>query len=281
VTEGTSWAFYPSLAEDPSGGLHVAWWQVTLLPAGCTPGVDCTGSDNRIVYKHSSNGVDWDPGPGTPVTTGPGDWLPSLIVDRSGAVRVYFAAVARDATGQTDLTETTTHVYLTTLDSTGWSPPARVAGIESTLFHDSYPVVAERADDTFVMAWTRYDAAASSDVLQVVSEPSTDTMLATSPDGTAWSTPLIMSGSAGEVDVFPWLYADHAGALSLTWKTSAAGVAQLDVPITGTYADAVVVPELAGYSAKMVALPTPDLFWGVWVEGNDPTQKIAMQFFEK
>jgi hypothetical protein len=281
VTEGASWAFYPSLAPDSLGGLHLAWWQLTPLPAGCTPGVDCTGSDNRILYKHSSNGVDWDPGPGTEVTPGPGDWLPSLVVDGSGRVRIYFAAVARGADGQLDLGETTTHVYVTTLESTGWSPASRVTGIESSAFHDSYPMVAQGTDGTFLMTWTRYDAAAPSDVLQVVSEPSTDTMFATSADGTAWSTPQTMSGGAGEVDVFPWLYADHAGAFWLTWKTAASSVAQLEVPTTGSFADAVVRPELTGYSAKILALPVADLYWGVWVDGSDPTQKIAMQFFEK
>jgi hypothetical protein len=289
LTRSSAWAFYPSLTQDRSGAFHLAWWRVILLPPGCTPAVDCTGTDNRIVYKSSPDGIAWDLDAEVEITAGPGDWLPSIVHDRIGdRLLVYFAAVARDANGDVDLGEATTRIYVVIHEGGAWSPPARLSGVNPDTSHNTYPHVVQRDDGVFQMTWTRYDAGAGSDVLQVLEEPSTDTMFSTSTDGLTWSAPVVMSdGGAGPaIDVFPYLYADHAGARwYVTWRTTAlggAGGAAVELPVGAAYpGDLVERPEIAGYTGRVLATPTPDVFWAVWVRGPAPAQKVEHRFFAK
>ncbi len=288
VTRQDDWAFFPSLAQDAAGAFHLAYWRVKPIPDGCTPGVDCTGTDNSIAYKSSADGLTWDlDAADTVIADGPGDWLPSVVYDAIGdRVLVYFSAVVRDANGDTDFGDTTARVYVVIRDSGGsWSGPRRVAGVNPDTSHNSYPQVVQQSNGTFLMAWTRYDVAASSSPVQVIQEESTDTMLATSIDGVNWTTPVLLSDGTGTfTDVFPHIHSNHAGtAWSVTWLSATlASATTVELPVGGTYPDDVIDrPNLAGYTARVVPTATPDVFWGVWVNGDNPTQQIEAQFFTK
>ena len=286
VTRDDEWSFYPALAQGGDGAVHAVWWRVRLIPQGCTPAVDCTGTDNRIVHKRSPDGVTWQLDAETEIASGPGDWLPSVVYDSvADRMLVYFAAVVRDAAGNTDFGETITRIYVVIDDGNGWSAPARLVGVNPDTSHNTYPHVAQRADGTFVMTWTRYDSSAPSNVLQVIMEASTETMYSTSVDGISWTTPITLSGGSAEgaVDVFPWLHSDHAGAQwYVTWLSATTSGVTVEMPVDGTYPDdRVERPELAGYTARVVATATPGVFFAAWVEGNDPVQSVIGRLFTK
>lgn len=285
ITRHAAWAFFPSLAQDTRGVFHLAWWRMTLLPPGCKAGVDCTGTDNKIVYKSSPDGVTWDLDAETIVAAGPGDWLPSIVHDAArDRLLIYFAGVARAANGQLDLGQRTNRLQVAIKDGATWAPPVRLSGVNPDASHNTYPHVLVGGDGVFRMAWTRYDAASPADVLQVIAEPTTETMFATSSDGTVWATPAAMSGGTG-IDVFPSLYADHGGSWFVVWLTTALGGAAavtVELRAGGDYAtDLTRRPEIAGYTARVLATPTSGVFWAAWVAGAAPTQKIEHRFFTK
>lgn len=287
ATDHADWAFFPSLAQDASGAFHLAWWRLRPVPDGCTPGVDCTGTENRIAYNSSADGLTWNPANATVIADGPGDWLPSVVYDAvADRVLVYFAAVARDANGNTNLGDSVLRIYVVIRDSQGnWTGPRRLAGVNPDTSHNTYPQVVQQANGTFLMAWTRYDVAASSNPLAVITEDSTNTMVSTSIDGINWTSPVLMSDGAGtNIDVFPDLHANHAGtAWYVTWLSAQlTNATNVELAIGGTYPDDVVErPVLEGYTARVVATPTPDVFLGVWVAGDDPTQNLEAVFFTK
>jgi hypothetical protein len=265
--------------------VHLVFWRMNLLPSGCDPEATCTGTHNQLLAKSSANGVDWSLDEETAVTAGPGDWLPALVHDRAGdRLLVYFAAVARDAGGGVDLAQRQSRLYRVERTAGGWSQPVGLVGVNDAATHQSYPHVVQRGDGSFLMTWTRWDAAASADPVQVVAQPTSDTMVATSVDGLSWSTPRRMSdAAAGAVDVFPHLFAIDGGeAFTITFRTTARGVptgSQVTIPVDGDYpADAVDRAEIAGYSARVVPTATPGVLWGAWVVGAEPTQKVQHRF---
>ena len=286
VTRSASWAFAPSLAQDDAGVFHLAWWRWTLTPAGCVPPAPC-GVDYRIAYKSSPDGVDWNLDEEAVVADGPADWLPSLVFDRvSRRMLLYFASPARDADGAVEPTLAppfTVRLYVTVKGASGWSQPRRVAGIDTG--HDTYPFVVQRSDGTFLMTWTRYDAGSLDvdPVSAVTRQPSTETMYSTSADGLAWTAPVALSSNPGAVDVFPSLYADQSGVWHALWLTNAADPngATVEVTLGASPSPPVSRPEIAGYTGRVVATATPDVYWGAWVSGTEPTQKVRHAFFER
>jgi hypothetical protein len=288
VTRHSRFAFYPSLAQGGDGRFHLAWWRVIPTPEGCVPGVDCAGGTiNRIVYKSSPTGVDWDLDQDVTIAQGPGDWLPSIVFDRvASRLLVYFASPVRDAAGRVDLSDGTSRIYVVVNDGAGWSAPRRLAGMNPDTSHNTYPHVVQRDDGLFVMAWTRYDASAPFDVLRVIQEPSTDTMMATSSDGIHWSAPVAVSDDASNaaVDVFPHLYVDQEHTLSALWITTAGAPSGRSVerPVGDSGLGPLAArPEIAGYSGRILATATPGIYWGAWVSGPAGTQKIRYRFFTR
>lgn len=286
VTRHARYAFAPSLGQDAGGAFHLAWWRVIPTPEGCVPGVDCNGGTiNRILYKSSPDGIAWDLDGETVVGDGPGDWLPSVVIDRIGHRKlVYFVSPVRDADGNVDLTERISRIYVSIDAGSGFGPPQRVAGVNADTSHNTFPFVVQAEDGDFLMTWTRYDGAAPFDVLHVISEPTTDTLFARSSDGVTFDTPVTMSGG-GALDVFPALYADQSAAWNVLWLTAAPGAstgASIELAVGGSFpGDAVPRPELAGYTARVVATATPGIFWGVWVSGPTGQQKIRHRFFAR
>jgi hypothetical protein len=280
----TEWSFYPSLAQSQDGAVHLAWWLMTLTPPGCTPSVDCTGNSNTLMYATSPDWESWNLEAAEAITTGPGDWLPSILYDSVGdRLLVYFAAVARNAQSVVTPGDAVLRIFAVSRDAGGWSEPFSLSGnVNATGTHNTFPYVVQRADGSFVMTWTRYDGSGGSGVLDVLSQPSSQTMLATSSNGATWSDPIALSGEG--LNVFPQLYADHAGVWLATWLTTAFSPDgdQVEMVLGGTIPDDLAMRlEIAGYTAKLVASATPGVFFGASVIGSNPNQKIEGAFFRK
>ncbi len=277
VSAGVDAAFAPSLAQLSDGSLVAAWWREILLPAGCDPAVDCTGTDNRIAWATSADGASWQAQ--GDATSGPGDWLPSLVVSPDGRVLLYFAAVARGADGSVDLGQAgTLRLYVAERGADGFGAPVRLTGLAEDGFADSYPAVAVDAGGTLRLAWSRYAAGGSVDPSAIISESSADTWVATSTDGVAFSGARSI-GTPGDLDVFPWVYLDSAGAWRVAWETASAGGAGREVEALFDGGVASDRPEIEGYTWRILATPSPGVEVGAWVGGSEPTQKIEGRLF--
>lgn len=283
LTRSSHFSFYPSLAQDGAGAFHLAWWRVRPLPGG--------GTDNQILYKSSSDGAAWDLDREEVVAGGPGDFLPSIVHDRAGGrLLIYFASPVRDADGRVDLGGRTLRLYACVNDGSGsgWSAPRRLSGgvNDDAGSHDTYPFVVQREDGRFLMVWTRYRASASADVLAVLSERSTETMLATSPDGLDWTEPVLVSpGGDGTIDVFPSLYPDAArSSWWALWLSAAPGAASgesVEAALDGALPSSSARPEITGYTGKAAPLGTPGRYLGVWVAGPQGREKIRFDVFSR
>ncbi|MFN0249907.1 MAG: sialidase family protein [Kofleriaceae bacterium] len=283
VSAGADWGFAPSLSTTEQG-VVASWWNWKHIPDGCSPGVDCTGASNRILARRTTDVTTWTSSIET-VTDGLGDWLPSVVEDLPmQRTLVYFAAVARRADGTIDTSQTTSRLFVAIHENGGWQPPIPLVGVNADPTHQSYPFVVRRSDGTFAMTWTRF-VAADGDFSRVYSEPSTETMLATSADGISWTDIRTVSeGAGGFVDVFPSLHVDHAGMLHVLWVTTdGAPTGQvIELPFAGAYpADRTVRSALAGYSPRIVATATPDVFLAAWVQGAEPMQRVQSMLFIK
>ncbi len=289
VTSGAGFAFYPSLAQSDDGDFHVAWFERTLLPYGCNPSVDCFGHENRILYKRTADPASWLTSAAETVTLGPGDWLPSLVHDRAGdRMLAYFAAIARDDDGDPTLSETRTRLFVSVKTRGGsWGAPTLLAGVNDADHHNTYPFVLQDGSGAFWLVWTRYPATSGNDILQVIVEPATDTLFATSTDGISWTAPVMTSdsGAGPATDVFPTIFVDREeGSKHVAWLTTdfVDSGSTVEIFAGGTYPDAAVArPEIEGYTGKIVETATPGVFWGAWVGGDDPTQKIEHRFFTR
>jgi len=285
ISSGNDWAFAPSVTLTSGGGLVAAWWNWHNTPDGCTVSVDCTGTTNWLLARSSADGVAWT-APIEPVTTGLGDWLPSVVDDPANSrVLIYFAAVARRADGVGDVSDSRSRLFVTVKSGTTWGAVTPLVGVNDTVTHQSYPFVVRRPDGTFAMTWTRF-AAADGSWSRVISEPSTETWVATSTDGITWTNPHAISETAGTyIDAFPTLHFDHAqAALSVIWVTTDGAPTGhvVEMPFEGAYPTGRSIrANLTGYTPRVLATSTPGVFWGVWVQGNDPNQRVRGQFFTK
>jgi hypothetical protein len=245
---------------------------------------DCTGTKNWLLARTSTDGLTWS-APIETVTSGLGDWLPSVVDDpANGRVLVYFAAVARQADGTIDGGDPTGRLFVVAKTGTSWGAVTPLAGVTDPATHQSYPFVLRRPDGTFAMTWTRFSGASGS--WDQVLVPSSETWVATSADGITWSNARAISEGAGNfIDVFPSLYFDHARTqLSVIWVSTDGNAAGnvLEMPFDGTYPTGRLVhTNLVGYTPRVHATATPDVYWGVWVQGEKPYQRVRGQFFTK
>lgn len=281
LTRSDGDSFYPSLTQDTAGTFHLAWWRVVH--------VNALGANNEILVKSSPDGITWDLDQETIVAGGPNDFVPCIVHDRAGSrLLVFFASPTRAADGRVDLNEKTLRLYVSENAGSGWSPPQRLNGVNDDATHNTFPYVVQREDGRFLMVWTRYAGAASSGVLTVLSEPSTETMMSTSANGIDWDAPVLVSSASGDkaVDALPTLYPDFARASwTALWLTAAQGASTgsaVEAPLTDSTAGvATARPEITGYSPRVAPLDGGGRSLGVWVAGASGRQKIRFDTFRK
>jgi hypothetical protein len=278
VTDEHEWSFYPSLAQGADGAFHLAWMRWRLLPDDCVPSgpncpgdpTCCTGTDRRIRYLRSSDGLAWDPADAVELTPGPADEVPSLVAALDGRLLVYYASGYR--TG-----DPTKQIWVVVGNGGTWSAPVPASGVSTGLHHDTFPNVVERSPGSFLMTWTRYDLADGDNLFS----PSTRTMLSTSTDGIAWTAPVSLNEATylTTIDVFPHLYPDHARQnWFVAWVTESGTV---ELRVGGTFPDDLAVLEIPGYTPRVLPTATPGIYWAAWAEGVDPLQKVRHRFFAK
>jgi len=281
ITHANPGAYTPSLTQDSAGAIHLAWWSAER--------VSVLGTYNRVSVESSPDGVTWDWTQSDIITTGPFDFVPSIVHDRGGSrLLVFFASPARAADGSRDTRTSLLRLYVCENAGSGWGPPQRLNGVNDDATHNTFPFVVQREDGRFLMVWTRYSGSASSDVLTVLSEPSTETMMSTSSNGIDWDAPVLVSAESGDgaVDALPSLYADFTGASwTALWLTAAEG-SSAGSAVEAAVADSAVGaaaarPEITGYSPRVVPLDGGGRFLGVWVAGASGRQKIRFDTFTK
>jgi hypothetical protein len=278
VTDEHEWSFYPSLAQSADGAFHLTWMRWLLLPVDCVPQgpncpgdpACCTGTDRRIRYTRSTDGLAWDPADAVELTPGPADEVASLVAASDGRLLVYYASGYRAG-------DPTKQIWVVVGSGGTWSAPMPAAGVSTGLHHDTFPNVVERSPGAFLMTWTRYDLSDGDNLFNA----STRTMLSTSADGLAWTSPVSLNEATylTTIDVFPHLYPDHARQRwYVVWVTEAGTV---DLPIDGTFPDDLVTLDIPGYTPRVAPTATPGIYWAAWVDGAEPLQKVRYRFFEK
>jgi hypothetical protein len=246
------------------------------------------GTNNKILAKSSPDGTTWNLDQEDIVAGGPNDFVPSLVHDAFGArLLVFFASSSRGADGAVDLNERTLRLYVSENAGSGWSAPRRLNGVNDDATHNTFPFVVQRVDGRFLMVWTRYSASASSGVLTVLSERSTETMASSSSNGIDWDPPVLVSSASGEgaVDALPTLYPDLARASwTALWLTAAPGSSSgkvVEAPLTDLVPGATVDrPEITGYSPRVAPLDDGRSL-AVWVAGASGRQKIRFDTFAR
>jgi hypothetical protein len=293
LTRSNRYSFYPSLSQDNRGSFHLAWWRVVFTPDGCVPLGTCTGSNNAVMYKSSTNGIDWNLDQETVVAGGPGDMLPSIVHDRrADRLLVFFSSPTRDLNGNVSVSQLVQRLYVSTNSGTGWSAPARLANVNFASTHNVYPQVVQQDDGQFLMTWMRYESAQTNPALAVdpvlaLADPTTDIYWARSVDGINWTLPALVSDgdTSLALDVLPSLYFHALRAewriLWQTARTASSAASGVEIRVGGSFpGDVVNRPEVSGYSGHIVATPTPSIYWSVSVTGAKDLEKIRSRFFQ-
>lgn len=286
ITRADRYSFYPRLAAAADGSMHLAWWRVIPTPEGCVPGVNCgPGTLNRIMYKRANVDGSWNVDEEQAVAVGPGDWLPSLVIDRrNGNVLVYFSSPVRDDQGNVNLALSTLRIYRVIFDGTQWSMPVMVQNASVAGMHNTYPMVVQRTDNTFMMVWTRYPVGNRNfDPLQVISEPAAETWFGESSDGLAFTAMRQLSDGASTAapDAFPSLYQGDDGTWFAVWQSGTVG-GGVEAALTGPAAfTRVMRPEIGGNTPQLVATPTPGVLLAVWSSGVVGREKVSFRYFRK
>ena len=268
ITTSAAADFAPQLAQASDGWFHLTWFRRDGPP------------DNfaRVRHTRTRDLAVWPDGDGAAVADADPveDWVPTIAERPDGVLQIVFVSHIR---GESEPHE----LYSVTSSDGGatWSEVVPLDQLNDAAEQDHLPYLA-RTGDQLTITWNRCDA----DPAIPWENPTSDLFVATSPDGDAWSEPRAITGDdeAGVLDVFPALYASHAGDWSLLWVTTAleATGSVVDLPIAGSYpADRGAVPEMTGYSPRVAATPTDGVYLGAWVEGPTGEQDVRVRFFAR
>jgi hypothetical protein len=268
ITTDPGGDFYPTLLQDDNGTFHLTWFRWEAFFRG------------HIWHNTSIDGQTWSQTTETRVTTtnAVDDWVPTPVFAANGDMLVYFVSDLRDTANRTN----ELYVARKRAGTTAWEPAIPVTAVNSQTEHDHLPFAA-RIADRIHLVWVRYDTTQATPWLN----PKSALFHATSNDGLTWSAPARITTDVGQVvNLFPALYARDNGAWSLIWLSTRLGnprvfelpVANLDLFPLGLVEN----PELPpGYSHRITATPTPNLYLAVWTQGPDGTQDIGYRFFRR
>jgi len=267
VTDSDEQDFAPHIIQTSDGWYHITWFRRGPGPTyyahvlhNATRDLASWNRDDEVVVADAE-----------PIE----DWVPTIAERPDGDLEIVFVSQIRVADQPHDL-------YAVTSSDGGrtWSDVVPLAALNDPEEHDHLPYLARTGEDELTITWDRCDASSAIPWMNATS----DVLVATSADGDAWSEPRAVTDDdeAGAVDVFPALFADHAGAWSLLWVTTAIEPtgSVIDLPVDGAYpTDRAAVPAMTGYSPRIAPTPTPGVFLGVWVEGEVGAQNIRARLF--
>lgn len=255
--------FSPHLIQTSDGWFHLTWFRRS--PAG----------NARIFHTRTMDLRQWDRQVEVEVADADRveDWVPTIAERPDGDLQIVFASRLRGDNVRHDL-------YRVTSGDGGetWSEIAPLAALNDDAEHDHLPYLAPTGSG-LTLVWNRCDRSSPAPW----ENPTSDLYVSTSPDGDQWSAPrpVTADDEGGVLDVFPALFADHAGDWSLLWVTTALAATSnvVALPVDAAYpADRVVLP-MTGYSPRVAATPTDGVFLGAWVEGPTGQQDIRVRLF--
>jgi hypothetical protein len=262
ISSGSARDFGPTLYQDVTGRIHAVWFR---WDSGAPPG--------HLMHDASApgDGLAWSTADENEVTTVGAwdDWVPSIAADDSGQMHVAFA---RNTCPPPD----ECYGIYTTSSATGavWSDPVPVVQADATTEHH-LPSIAY-LDGELWLAWDPFDRAANTPFDN--SSTGSHISIMRYDTGTWVDRGDITARDDNEVSLFPHLFAAHGGAPHLLWLSAGPiaatnvekGLAELDT-------EPRPLPSLAGYSARLVATPTADVYLAAWVQGPDGEREVAIQ----
>jgi len=197
-------------------GTWVALWQANAALGG-TLGADF----DVLVARSTDGGASWSaPAPlhANAAADAGADATPRLAADGAGAWVAVWSS--RDSLGGTKGTDADV-LFVRSLDGGAtWSAPSLVhANGAGDAGHDAEPQVVHDGAGGWVVAWQ------SSDTLGGTKGADNDIVVATSPDGAAWSAPMPIHPSAASdasSDTAPSLASNGRGGLVAVWQANMA-----------------------------------------------------------
>jgi len=259
VSSDTDTEWYPNLVE--ANGLRAVWQRRNAAGA------------SHVVTSSSPDGVTWNAASEvavTPDVTGADDWSPSIAVAPSGTFVIAFARNSCGTGGCFGVMITTSTTGAT------WSTPVPF-GLATTGLADDLPIIAHTGDH-LTMVWNRYANSTSAPLPYQTA--TSEVMLSTSIDGTAW-TPAVQLTSNSDPDLFPWLYADDTGRWLVTWLTAANGGTAtpmtLEQPVDASAPSGTIATN--GYSPRVIATALAHRYVATWVAGTGSNVGIVAQAF--
>ena len=187
--------WYPTLLQDHAGLFHMTWMR------------DSRGVRN-VWYSRSHDGLAWQPARAlTDERTA--DWAPVLSEDRAGRLWIVWVS---QRTGNREL-------FVMFSDDRGgsWSTPQQITHDPG---EDDLPFLAQRADGTYALVWSRYDGREGQNW---VTNHTADILSASSPDGLTWSAPRYITHdppAQPHLDSLPSLFRDAQGTDYVIWTTT-------------------------------------------------------------
>jgi hypothetical protein len=268
VTTSPHGDFYPTLFQDQNGTFHLTWFRWEAFFRG------------HIWYNSSPDGKTWNPNSEVQVTTlnGVDDWVPTPVFAPNGDLLVYFVSEQRDSANHTN------QIYVARKrpDAASFEPALPAAQLNSATEHDHLPVAA-RAGSRVHIVWVRFDTSQAIPWLN----PKSTLYHATSADGLNWDAPSAITNDAGSVvNLFPGLYTNDDGNLSLVWLSTRLGSPKVfESPAPDFSQPPFALGDLAGlpagYSHRIVTTPTPDIYLAVWTDGPTGAQDVYYRFFKR
>jgi hypothetical protein len=250
--------FYPNLIEDDAGRFHLTWFRA--------------GAAGRTVWYTSTDDLaTWDDGRQIVFTFGGyDDWVPTIATTPDG-LAIVFSSSTRPADGRH-------HLYVvTSTDGDVWTGARALDDLNAVGEHDHLAQMARTAAGELTLVWVRCDDTAPIFCFS----PGADIYTSTSSDAIAWAAPTPITDDAA-TDALPGLYRRSDGAWAAAWITTAIGDGTVvDLALGDPYPDGRAVLPLDGYSPRVVATPTADVYLGAWVAGATGAQDVHVVLFER
>ncbi|MHC5037412.1 MAG: hypothetical protein ACYTHM_08875 [Planctomycetota bacterium] len=260
VTEDTDGDFYPCLVQAGNGTFHMTWFHI-----------DMKAKKFSLRVAKSQDGRKWSV-PRKIFPEDEFDWVPTMTEAKDGSLWIAWCSGRRGRNKEI-------LVIRSTDGGKTWDEPIRVTDDPRA---DDFPFIFVRKDGSFLLTWTRYDAAQG----EYFRNKTSEILFATSPDGRTWTEPRVIGGTRDKaVDILSSVYGDPLREhLRIVWVSGRGGGAIVQVPLSGDPPAAgplqtFLKDSLAGWSPRIIPTTIKETFLMVSTVRHDPKHPKECDIF--
>jgi len=267
--------YYPHLIQDASGAFHLVWYRRQSAYPYYAHVWTNTSPDGLTWDPERSRLVSAPPEGQDPATWDVEDHQPTIVEAKDGRLLVYFVSRLR--------TPVLHNLFVAESEDSGdtWSFPQALPELSSNAEHEKLPYAMRNGDD-IALTWVRHTNTGQFSW----EDPTSDVFYATSSDGLVWSAPTTVTDDddVEVLDLFPSIYSSLSDESFLTWVSTAGAKPQsvsLSVTKLDNYPSGTVDLPVEPQQPRIASTNTPDVYIGVWVQGEVGEEDIYYRFFEK